>query len=387
MNVMLIDDEVLSLEYLERLLAEIEDSVEEIGGIEVIGKFTNPQEGLRAVREKQPDVVFLDIEMPGVNGLQITSQLTREVPDIHIVFVTGHDQYALEAFDLDVTDYLLKPIRRERLISSIIRCTKKYYRKPAPVSEMICLFQQIQFKRSGQQLDVKWRTSKAKEIFAYLIHHREQYVRKGKLLELFYPKSELENDFMPLYTTIYQIRKTLEKTGFQISIKNLNESYKLTLSNVKIDTEEWEKKRKNLPSVTKDTLPKYLELIELYQNDYLADENYVWANGEQQRLRVLWLKIIEEVADYFVKNKSYKDAINLYLHMQEIHPYIEESYFMLMKLYDKVGDRHLTELQWMKLKEMMMNEYEEQPCTSMEAWYDEWKSENNGIIHMTNFKH
>ncbi|MOA31449.1 Transcriptional regulatory protein YehT [compost metagenome] len=104
----LIDDEWLSLEYLERSLLKI-------GDIYIAGKFTNPFQAKEAVCDTDVDLVFLDIQLPGINGLRLAEQLVAVKPQLKIVFITAYTHYAVKAFELNAMDYLVKPVTAERL--------------------------------------------------------------------------------------------------------------------------------------------------------------------------------------------------------------------------------------------------------------------------------
>ena len=102
---LVIDDERLSRAELIALL-------QEVGGCEVIGESSNAKEAIQMIRELQPDLLFLDIDMPGSNGFELLAQLDNPP---QVVFATAYDQYAIRAFEVKALDYLLKPIRLERL--------------------------------------------------------------------------------------------------------------------------------------------------------------------------------------------------------------------------------------------------------------------------------
>jgi DNA-binding LytR/AlgR family response regulator len=100
-----VDDERLAVQRLTGLLAET-------GRVTVAGSATDPQEALEALRRADVDVVFLDIQMPEMTGLELVEQLDRNIP---VVFTTAYDRYALEAFEVNSIDYLLKPVESARL--------------------------------------------------------------------------------------------------------------------------------------------------------------------------------------------------------------------------------------------------------------------------------
>ncbi len=107
----LADDEPLALDRLRRLL-------EETGRVDVVGATTVPEEAIAALKENPPDVCFLDIEMPRLNGFEVIADLTR--PPI-VVFTTAWENYALRAFGVGAVDYLLKPIDPEKLERALAR--------------------------------------------------------------------------------------------------------------------------------------------------------------------------------------------------------------------------------------------------------------------------
>jgi two-component system LytT family response regulator len=106
MKVLLVDDEELALARLRKLLAAYDDVI-------VVGEAGDGEEAIQAVAELRPDAVFLDIKMPGADGLEVVRSLGSRRPKI--VFCTAFDEYAVEAFELHAVDYLLKPVTRARL--------------------------------------------------------------------------------------------------------------------------------------------------------------------------------------------------------------------------------------------------------------------------------
>jgi two-component system LytT family response regulator len=107
----IIDDERLAREELKSLLA---DFIE----IDIIDEAQNGEEGIEKILQHQPDLIFLDVSMPGMTGFEMLKQL-EDVPQV--VFITAYDEHALKAFELQAIDYILKPIDHERLYQSIKR--------------------------------------------------------------------------------------------------------------------------------------------------------------------------------------------------------------------------------------------------------------------------
>jgi len=115
LKVILIDDERLARTELKRLLQEFPD-------VEVIGEAANANEGLEKIESLNPDLVFLDIQMPGKTGFEMLTQLDRAP---HIIFVTAYDEYALKAFEVNALDYLMKPVEPKRLAEALLKVHQK----------------------------------------------------------------------------------------------------------------------------------------------------------------------------------------------------------------------------------------------------------------------
>src|SRR5713226_7418067 len=114
-SAVLVDDEQLAREELSYLLKEFPE-------IEVLATAKNGLEAIKMIEHLEPDVVFLDVHMPGLDGLGVIQKLReKNIPLPHFILATAYDQYALEAFRLEALDYLLKPIEKERLAVTIER--------------------------------------------------------------------------------------------------------------------------------------------------------------------------------------------------------------------------------------------------------------------------
>jgi two-component system, LytTR family, response regulator len=112
---LLVDDEEPARDRLRRLLAEVAD-------VEIVGEAGDGERAMEEIARLAPDVVFLDIQMPGCTGMEVAASLASPRP--HIIFCTAFDQYAVDAFELSAVDYLLKPINRARLAQALDRVSQ-----------------------------------------------------------------------------------------------------------------------------------------------------------------------------------------------------------------------------------------------------------------------
>ena len=116
MRCIAIDDEELALELLE-------DNISKVDYLELVGSFNNPLEAIRVIQEQKIELVFLDIQMPGLTGLQLIKSLD---PRPMFILITAYEKYALDGFNLDVVDYLLKPVALERFIKACNKAWELY---------------------------------------------------------------------------------------------------------------------------------------------------------------------------------------------------------------------------------------------------------------------
>ena len=147
LRTVVVDDEQLARDELCFLL-------QQVGGVDVIGQATNGVEALRVIEEQQPDLVMLDVQMPGLTGFEVARRVVQEGLESQLVFVTAFDQYALDAFEVNAVDYLLKPVEPERLATTVERVRKRLAadrpHPPQPGEDLDRLLQRLN-ERTGRR--------------------------------------------------------------------------------------------------------------------------------------------------------------------------------------------------------------------------------------------
>jgi DNA-binding LytR/AlgR family response regulator len=118
LTALVVDDEQLARDELAYLLERLE-------GVEVVGRCDNGIEALGRIEDLAPDIVFLDVQMPGVNGFEVARQLVQRNVPTEVVFVTAFDQFAVDAFQVNAVDYLLKPVDPARLEQAVQRAARR----------------------------------------------------------------------------------------------------------------------------------------------------------------------------------------------------------------------------------------------------------------------
>ena len=159
MNVIAIDDEPLALKDLVRTLHGVMPACEPL-------TFATPRAALEHARREPVDVAFLDIEMPGMSGLSLAKELKDLYPDLHVVFVTSYSQYAVDAFALHATGYLLKPVHAEDLAREL---TFIYEHRAGTPRKRVRVQTFGGFEIFVDDAPLAFKRSKSKELLALLV--------------------------------------------------------------------------------------------------------------------------------------------------------------------------------------------------------------------------
>lgn len=250
MRFLAVDDEPLILSGLVSALHEARPEAE-------ILSFQWPDEALEAVKERPADVAFLDIQMGGMTGLQLAARLKKIKPDIHIIFVTGYSQYAVDAFAIHATGYLLKPVEKE----DVERELTFIYGAPKTKSRIrIKTFGGFDLYVDGRL--VRFERTKAKELLAYLVDRRGSSATTGEICAaLFEDTGNTMSGRSYFRTLLHELNKTLRKACAEEILRKDWNSYAI------------------VPETFDCDFYRFLEgdpaAINQYQNDYLP--TYSWA--------------------------------------------------------------------------------------------------------------
>lgn len=371
MKAVCIDDEKLALEYMTHLLKKVDN-------VEVVESFQQAEKGLEFILQESIDVVFLDIQMPEIDGLELAEKILEKKPFIHIVFVTAYNEYAVTAFELNAIDYLMKPVKLERLEKTIERLKLEqsfHERLESKKGDFlnIQVGNNVSFALANEKLSpIKWRTTKARELFLYLLQNKETLVHKGTLMEVLWSEDELDRGYSILYTTVYNVRKALQDFADYVTIKNTNDGYLLKLNKVRVDLHEWERGLQKLPDeVTEKTIDDYLKVMALNSGPYLDDYDYIWVESEKQRLEKQWVNTMKKIIDYYIERDQYDEALQQLIKLVDRAPELEDAHLMLMELYALKNQAKLVEQQYEKYINIQ-GYYGLRPSPKIRKWYTDY---------------
>ncbi|CAG7617127.1 Protein-glutamate methylesterase/protein-glutamine glutaminase [Paenibacillus solanacearum] len=342
LKAVLIDDEEIALDVLEIVL-------QEVGGVSVEGKFLHVDDAMAYLSESKVDLVFLDIEMPGMNGLTVAERLSLRWPHMQIIFVTAYQEYALEAFEVNAFGYLLKPVSKERLAKTLERFRRRTEGKSEPSTAVasgetasleqtpvpdeihfrLNLLGSMELYDSGNNL-VTWRTKKAKEMFAYLWHHDGTPVQRHRILDDLWPELTFDRSQALFHTTLYHLRNTLKQVGYPHMVMYGDERYWLRTEQTVSDVNRLFTLM-NEPGEDRDAVA---ELTAIYRGDYLEADDYAWAVPRRAELRTAYLRTLEQLQQRL--GRTEREAV--LRKMIQIEPYAETYYRLLLRDLKEAGD-------------------------------------------------
>lgn len=163
---LVLDDEIIAAEYLAALICEADEKAEVVIA-------NNPIQSLELAKQQQFHVCFIDIQMPGLNGIEFANKLKKFYPKTNFIFVTGYSDHMGEAFRLDASDYIMKPANVEQIRHALENL--RYSSQDNPVGEeerriQITCFGNFEILIDGKP--VKFKFDKTKELLAYLVHRK-----------------------------------------------------------------------------------------------------------------------------------------------------------------------------------------------------------------------
>ncbi|WP_082967650.1 response regulator [Paenibacillus oryzae] len=361
LKVILVDDEEPALIHLERLL-------QNDGRVQITGKYTSAKEALQHLSPEHADIAFLDIGMPEVNGLEAAELIQEKFPSIRIVYVTAYSAYAVEAFELYALDYLLKPVDADRIRKTIDRVLEymamsgKHAERTeaaAAAADVITVrcFKRLELVNGVDSREkVKWRTKKAQELFAYLLHLRGAWVTKERLIEKLWREQEQDKAITYLHHSVSRIRHLLREWGAACTVEYEDESYRLPLGGFQTDVDEFEQIVSGSGGLRLADWNKYEYALSLYHGEYYEDHNYEWAETKRLNLQQSYFQLICSMARLELEENKNQEALQRLLRAQEHFPYSDELCRLVMQCYQKLNHAIMVRESYQTFRDTLMNE-------------------------------
>lgn len=337
MNLLIVDDERATLEELVRLVEAAWPDIK-------ITACDNPKDALERAGIIKMDAALLDIEMPLMDGLELANHLVNCNSEMAMAFVTAYNNYAAEAFDVNAIDYVLKPVRPERLVRTMEKLIAKAIGPNAdlPVDNEtekldveIKAFGKLEIKANGKAM--KWKRRHAAEVFACLLHNDGVQVHKCALCDKVWPDCDEKKALVNLQTAMWQLRKSVaELSHNRIKIDYADSCYRLTLVDVEYDVNMFEAYVRQ--SIRGGGAVDYAALekaVECYTGGYLETEGFAWGIPRQQRLELIYKNALEKLIDYYQETASH---IKLAVYLEAICRLLAEEDEEFMRYFSMFSD-------------------------------------------------
>ncbi|MFD2331267.1 response regulator [Cohnella sp. GCM10020058] len=343
---LLADDEEHALSLLELLLHQT-------GEVKVIGRCGNGIDAIAQIAHLKPDVAFLDIEMPGMNGLEVAERLGSTALDTQVVFVTAYDRYAVSAFENDALDYLLKPLEVDRLNRTVGRVKRAVSRRKSegpeqqaepvtaaedkpPCELQVQMLGEIQVSVKGRGR-LKWRTSKEKELFAYLAVHYGSRIHRDVLLDELWPDEHYQKAKVYLHTCVSYLRRDFRQLGVEDAVIYEDEKYSLAPQLECSDYREFVDAAASLLQPGGGNAEQLERTVSLYSGRLFRSEDYQWADDEIRHTEAAIEAQLLRLTQIYETQRDYGRMIAAGRRLLQHSPYNEEAYRILMKAYAGSG--------------------------------------------------
>lgn len=326
LKVILIDDDQTALTILKNMLVFYPDIV-------VAGSYTEPEKGLKQILALKPDVAFVDISMPGMSGLDLALKLQKKGSGTKVVFITTHEDYAVQAFAVEAYDYLVKPMTSDRLAQTIKRLTGKNKKRL-----MVNTFNHFSINWEGQE-SIHLGRKRNKEVLAFLFHSLDRKKNKEEIVDILWPEEDPDRAIRFLYNAVYYLKKVFNEHRITEEYLVINKDYSLEIAAedlVLVDRHVFLEADKDFTAGT--DINQLEAKLDVYKGNYLEQEGYLWANQEKQRLLNIYIKNIIFCTSELIRKKDYKRAEARLLEALICDPYSESLTLELLNLYYISGE-------------------------------------------------
>jgi len=338
LRAVVVDDEWDIAQYMGRLLTD--------AGVEVLGCCTNPYEALKLIRQQKPDVMFLDIEMPGLSGLQLAEQIESDKIDAEIIFVTAYDQFAIDAFRVNAIDYLLKPVTAELLNRSLERVRRRRYgNKGAGATSRnrqvsVSLFGRFRVYSDTGSGPIRWMTSKCAELFAFmLLQAGDKDVSKWQQIEALWNGKDLEKADINLRSTVSRVNKTLRDHQTGIMLVSTKNGYRMVIPDglLMVDADQLEQLALNVHPIGPDSLGHVEQIIRHASQPLLQEFGSPWCEQYRSRYQQYFLLVGQRLLSYYEERESEPlKALQLAEMLIEQEPYNDALRLSALKLHHRL---------------------------------------------------
>lgn len=340
--------------------------------LEVVGVFSDAASALECIEQQPVDIVFSDIEMPHSSGIDFARSIEAIDDMIQVVFVTAHDSYALEAFEVSAAHYLLKPVTPEALNTTINRLMKNQrHQRLAHLQATGCsVFLLGDLSVSGKTGErVKWPTAKSCELFAYLIDKNGNYADKWKLCEALWPNADSRKAENNLYSTVNRVKTALANAGIEDVVFSNEGRYRIDLSTAACDAWSFKSFLESTPFVNANSIFQFERTLDLYKGPLYGNNSFYWALDQLEWYNRLYKEGILKTARYYIDNRQFHKGEQRLRTAISLDPCDETILTLLLQCLFEKGNKPALIGAYRRLKDCLEIELESTPSRETQRLY------------------
>jgi two-component SAPR family response regulator len=358
LRAMIVDDEELSVQRLGILLSES-------GELGLCAAFLNPAEAYEFAKTNPVDVAFLDISMPDIDGMLLSTLLHDLDDSIDIVFVTGYDEYAVQAFDRNALDYLLKPVTAERLSRTLDKIRKRHRSAAADGSSaQVLLFNGLKlYRRERDQVQVKLRSPKTEELFAFLVC--KGTVSREEIVDTLWSGLEKNKALKNLNSTLYYIRKAFDNGESDSFLAAGKHEIGIREGALRCDLYEFERLLKQVRQAPEKQAELFRRAETLYTGRLLQGKDYEWAAELARSLERQYIELLEAGARFHIGINKPQQALHYFSEILKLDAMREDIHHEAIRLYVELGRKNEAFRQYRVMEEMLEKELGAKPDPRM----------------------
>lgn len=358
MRIVLIDDEQLALDELQYFLNPYK--------VDIVGMYRNPSKVLDNIEKEQPDTVFLDIDMPGISGIELASKIRSILPNIIIVFVTAHSQFAFEAYQVHPAGYVMKPVNE-----GYFRNTMKYVFQQYELlslnkrekahkdieKDLTCIKCFGLFEiRNHKNERMKFPTLKVKELLSYFICNVDKPIYRDELLSLFSKGGGGKSSLNNYYVTLHRLRTSISHFGFMEEEINLGKNYNFHVADGLCDLVDFQRFIKHNSVIEEKNEWEAKSWIDKFDGVVFRDLDLEWINEVNEWVLVQMESLGIKLAAYYKGTNQELKSEPILFRLLDINPLWAEGYEFLLRMYMDRNDKDKYSLFYKRYYKLMKEE-------------------------------
>lgn len=327
MRAVLIDDDFHSLHMLANLLDKC--------NVDIIATFASPFDGYNYIVREKPDVVFLEVDLPDIDGLELGIAIHKSLPLVSIVYVTSYSQYSLKAYEAHPIDYILKPIDEERLkktIEFIKRSLRARGREQESKLKIKCFGR---FEVFNDKKPVKFTTAKAQELLAFLICNVNRGIDRTGLMDLLFDRCDEKKRTNHFRVTLCRLRKSLAAANIKREQLVITNDCAIQIADGICDYVDFSNFLLRNKTINSHNADQAMKIIDTFHQDLLIDIDALWVMEFREYIAVQAEELMHKTAMHFMSISKIDQAEKILIKLVEMNSVSELGWMALLDLYVK----------------------------------------------------